>query len=121
MLQILSKLQDAAFEGRIPEGCRTLILGVHRVIIPQPPPFTFRLLLPDKALIHQIESLRNTLKPVQWLFGQLYHLGPIAYPTILGFELVQSLLPTVELYLTNRMLNLVNTEYVWFLPVLTYS
>jgi hypothetical protein len=34
---------------------------------------------------------------------------------------VQSLLPTVELYLTNRMLNLVNTEYVWFLPVLTYS
>jgi hypothetical protein len=102
----LDKTVDKWTKHKLPDGARTFVVGVHRVIYVAPPPF--QLAMPGKNLLgEQMGTLSKTLPSVRWLFGELYTLGPVAYPAMLALTLVLDLLPTATLFLNHRVLSLV--------------
>jgi hypothetical protein len=98
--------------NKLPDGTRTLILGVHRVIYTHPPPLSFS--LPGKDLLDRFKTLSETLPSVRWLFGQLRELGSVSYASSLILELLLTLQPTLNHVLTNRIMNLVELPYYLF-------
>jgi hypothetical protein len=97
---------DKWTKHKLPDGARTFVVGVHRVIYVAPPPF--QLAMPGKNIFgEQMGTLSKTLPSVRWLFGELYTLGPVAYPAMLALTLVLDLLPTATLFLNHRVLSLV--------------
>jgi hypothetical protein len=100
---------DPWTKHKLPDGARTLLVGVHRVIYIPPAPLTF--VLPGKrAFEEKAGALAKTIPAVRWLLGELYTLGPIAYPTILGLDLVLDLLPTASAFLNHRVLSQVRVH-----------
>jgi hypothetical protein len=95
---------DPWTKHKLPDGARTLLVGVHRVIYIPPAPLTFA--LPGKRAIEEKKgALAKTIPAVRWLLGELYTLGPVAYPAILGLDLVLDLLPTASAFLNHRVLS----------------
>jgi hypothetical protein len=95
---------DPWMKHKLPDGARTLLVGVHRVIYIPPAPLTF--VLPGKQTFEEkAGALAKTIPAVRWLLGELYTLGPVAYPAILGLDLVLDLLPTASAFLNHRVLS----------------
>jgi hypothetical protein len=95
---------DPWTKHKLPDGARTLLLGVDRVIYIPPTTLTFA--LPGKrALKEKTDALSKTIPAVRWLLGELYTLGPVAYPVILALDLVLDLLPTASAFLNHRVLS----------------
>jgi hypothetical protein len=90
----------------LPEGVRTLVLGVHRVIYVAPPPRAFA--IPGKNLIQErTGTFARTLPSARWLLRELHRLGPVSYATMLGLQVALHLQPTVKMYLNHRVLSMV--------------
>jgi hypothetical protein len=98
---------DEDIEKTCPEGYRTLVIGVHRLIYSPPPPLALAF-VPRFDITGRLQSLRETTPSVLWLLREMYGLSPAKSLASLSLDLFHALQPTASMYLSNRMLNKVS-------------
>lgn len=90
-------------------GFRTLILGVHRVIYVEPP--SSAMFNPGKDVLERYKAVSQTLPSVRWFLRQIIGLAPIHCFAIVSISAITAVQQTMHTYMTNRMLNLIETGY----------
>jgi hypothetical protein len=96
---------DNEKETPIPEGYRAFLLGVYSVVYSPRPP----LALPGVASFVRAKALVDTTaRSTAWFLREIYVVHRVRVSVMLALNTLWALIPTVLLYLTNRMLNLVS-------------
>jgi hypothetical protein len=95
---------DNEKEVPIPEGYRAFLLGVYSVVYSPRPP----LALPGVASFVRAKTLVDTTaRSTAWFLREIYAVHRVRVSVMLALNTLWALIPTLLLYLTNRMLNLV--------------
>jgi hypothetical protein len=95
---------DKEKETPIPEGYRAFLLGVYSVVYSPRPP----LALPGVASFVRAKALVDTTaRSTAWFLREIYAVHRVRVSVMLALNTLWALIPTLLLYLTNRMLNLV--------------